>query len=103
MCVIYKIYLKKSFIFHYCAKPRLLKIHRLSFALCDVIKGKNKHNKTQHYAPCHNLVHLLIIASQTFIQYQLTIFQIVKVSAMSETFRYWFEKKGCEEGMWSFC
>ena len=52
---VYHLFLNNiSFIFLYCTKPRFLKIHRSSFAFCDVIEGKNKHNNTQHYAPCHN-------------------------------------------------
>ena len=47
-CVSY-LYKKKNLIFLYCAKPHLLEIHRSSFAFCDVIEGKNKHNNTQHH------------------------------------------------------
>ena len=51
-----KLYLNNiSFIFLYCTKPRLLKIHRSSLlTFCNVIEGKNKHNDTKHYAPYHN-------------------------------------------------
>ena len=42
----------------------LLKSTRSSFASCDVTEGKNKHNNRQCYAPRHNYMQLLIIASQ---------------------------------------
>ena len=55
---VYHIFLNNiSFIFLYCAKPRLLKIHRSSLlTFCNVIEGKNKQNNTKHYAPYHNWV-----------------------------------------------
>ena len=41
---VYRIFL--TYFFIYSAKPCLLIIHRSSFAFCDVIEGKNKHNSS---------------------------------------------------------
>ena len=79
------------FIFLYCTKPRLLKNPQIiPCAFCNVNEGKNKHNNTQHYAPYHNRS-LANKSITDLIQYHLTTFQTVKVSAMSEMFQYCFE------------
>ena len=82
-----------SFIFLYCTKPRLLKNPQIiPCAFCNVIEGKNKHNNTQHYAIDLTITRSLAHKSITdLIQYHLTTFQTVNVSAMSEMFQYCFE------------
>ena len=74
-----------SFIFLYCAKLRLLKIHRSSpLTIC------NMSLKAEISRTIQNIMHLTITRSLAnnsitdLIQYHLTTFQTVKVNAMSE-------------------
>ena len=95
LCIFLTIF---SVICLYCAKPHHLKIHRMLrsfFAFCDVIGGKDNH-------AIHNIMHLAITRSITDLR-TIPPHNLSNCKSESEMFRYCFEKKGCEEGMWSFC